>query len=743
MTTETTTTAKDDADVLSRLVQWHEAADQSTQDARTEAERDRDYYDGYQWTDDEIATLKRRKQPVVTINRIKPKVDFLKGQEQQRRMMPRAFPRTPAEEDGAQAATDSIRFVLDQGKWDRERSASFDNHAIEGVCGADIQVYQKANGDFCIEARHIPWDRIWYDPHSRMRDFSDAKYKGQFLWMDLEEAAEKWPEKKDVLESTVTAEQHHLGDTYQDVPRVRWADAKRKRVRIAECWSKEEGGKIWHTFFTKGGILMREESRYVNEDGEPDDGFVYGSCNIDRDGNRYGVVRSWISIQDEINKRRSKMLHLLSVRQTAGNQSVGDANALRKELAKPDGHVEMRGGAKFGEDFMILPTGDLAQGQRELLSEAKSEIDSVGVNAALSGNEGRVMSGRALMARSEQGLSELGPVFDAFSQWQHDVYRKLWSRIRQFWTEEKWIRVTDDEKNVKFVGLNQPLTLGEQLLEEFKKRPDATPEQIAQAEQQAKMDPNMQVQVGTKNDVAQMDVDLVLDEVPASATLEVETFENLMQIAPNAGSMPPAMFEALIEASPLHGTKKERILKKLRGEEEAEIPPQIKQQMEAMQTSGAELQQEVQELQQKLAQAEAKAMKAEALGPAAELSKREMALQHREDLLARDEELARLRIEQQASQQPEPQAPDNEIEKTLIETAGEIVVAQIQTAAAPKEEGEQADAAPAPDVSGMLLEAMAGLAQTVQATMTKPQMKVVHVRDEQGRLLESVPQEIV
>lgn len=581
-----------DDDVLARLVQWHEAADQSTADARTEAERDRDYTDGYQWTDEEIAVLKKRKQPVVTINRIKPKVDFLKGQEQQRRMMPKAYPRTPKEEQGAQAATDSIRYVMDRAKWDRERSGCFDNHVVEGACGVDVQVYRKPDGEYCIEPKQIVWDRMWGDPHSRARDWSDAKYKGQFLWMDLDDALAKWKDKAAALEGTLASDQATIGSTYEDVPRTRWADPKRKRIRIAECWSREDG-KVFHTKFTKGGILERMESPFVDEDGKPDDGFVFGSCFIDREGNRYGVVRQWISIQDEINKRRSKAMHLMNVRQTFGNQAIGDKNSLRQELAKPDGHVEMQGGAEFGKDFGVLPTGDMAQAQFQLLQEAKAEIDAVGVNAALSGNEGRVMSGRALMARSEQGLSELGPVFDAFAQFQLDVYRKVWSRIRQFWTEEKWIRVTDDERNVRFVGLNQPLTLGEQLLEEVRQRGEqVTPEM----EQQARMDPQMQVVVGVRNNVPELDVDLIIDDVPASASLQTETFEQLVAIAPHAASMPPPMFEALIEASPLRSENKEKILKKLRGDGENPVPPQVQQQMQQMQEAGAQLQAENEKL---------------------------------------------------------------------------------------------------------------------------------------------------
>ena len=565
--------------VLSTLVQWYEASEQSTADSRVEAERDRDYYDGYQWTDEEIAKLNKRKQPIVTINRIKPKVDFLLGMERQNRADPRAFPRTPEEEDGANAATDALRYVMDDQGWDRKRSESFENHLIEGACGMDVRVVEKYDGDYCIELHPIRWDRMFGDPHSRERGWNDGKFKGQFLWMDLEDALERWPGKDSALEATIAGEASMVGQTYDDVPRVRWADPKRKRVRVVEMWTKEKG-KVYYTAFTKAGILERMESPYVNEDGEQEDGFVFGSCFIDRDGNRYGVVRQWISIQDEINKRRSKAMHLLSVRQVKAEKgAVDDVNKARQELAKPDGYVEVTPGMMFEE----LKNGDMAAAQFQLLQEAKAEIDSVGVNAALSGNDDRSMSGRALIARSEQGLNELGPVFDNFKQFQLEVYRKVWNRVRQFWTAEKWIRVTDEEKNVKFVGLNQPMTLGEQLLEELKRSGQRiTPEM----EQQAKMDPQMQTIVGVKNNVAKLDVDIVIDDVPATAALQIEQFQTLADMAKSGVPIPP---DVLIESSNLRN--KDKILKKMRGEDEQQVPPQIQQEMQAMQEQLQTLQQ--------------------------------------------------------------------------------------------------------------------------------------------------------
>lgn len=618
---------------LATLVQWYEAAEQATADSRSEAERDRDYRNGVQWTSAEVATLQKRKQPIVTIDRIGPKVDFLIGMEAGQRNDPKAYPRTPKDEDGANAATDALRFVMDLNQWDAVRSEAFDNFIVEGSCGADVFV-EKVRDGYEIRVRHIPWDRQFYDPHSRRKDFSDAKYKGQFLWMDLDEATSRWPDGAEALESTLSTETTGPGDTFDDVPKFRWADPKRKRVRVVSMWFYESG-KCFYSVFTKAGELERMESPYVDEDGKQIDGFVFGSCFIDRDGNRFGVVRRWISLQDEINKRRSKAMHLMNVRQTFGNQTVGDKNQLRNELARPDGHVEMAGGGEFGKDFGVIPTNDMAAAQFQLLQEAKAEIDAVGVNAALSGTEGRVMSGRALMARSEQGVNELGPVFDAFKRWQLQVYRRVWMCVRQFWTAEKWVRVTDNTENVRFVGLNQPMTLGDQLLEEARSQgAQITP----QMEQQARMDPRLQQVVGVKNNVAEMDVDIILDAVPATAALQAEQFQTLADMAGKGVPIPP---QALIEASSLRD--KQKILEAMNGGGKQEIPPQVQQAMDAAA-------QRIQELEAALKDAES--------GMQVEAMRQETAriLQEMKDAAAYDREELKGAIELLKQQmQPPPQ----------------------------------------------------------------------------------------
>ena len=61
-------------------------------------------------------------------------------------------------------------------------------------------------------------------------------------------------------------------------------------------------------------------------------------------------------------------------------------------------------------------------------------------------------------------------MFEAVRDWSWEVYRQVWYRIRQYWTEERWVRITDDERNMKWVALNKPITRGEQIVQQAREK---------------------------------------------------------------------------------------------------------------------------------------------------------------------------------------------------------------------------------------------------------------------------------
>lgn len=581
-----------------QLITWVNEADDATLASRELSEKSRLYYDSIQWTDAEVAKLKSQKQAPTVINRCKPKVDSLMGMERANRTTAKAYPRTPKHTAGATAATEAVRFVLQDNMYERVRSDAWENMLIEGTGGIEVIVKSKSDDTYKIRVRQIMWDRLIYDPHSRRKDFSDAKFLGQVVWMDYDDATALYPDARDVLESMQEGSQ-----TYDDKPR--WMDNTRRRVKIVELYYRREDGDWWYCCFTRGGYCKTPQvSPYKNEEGETEHVYEFASLFVDREGGRYGSLRQLLDVQDEINKRRSKALHLMSVRQTFGTAgSVADVNKARAELAKPDGHVEFAYG-ELNKDFGILPTGDMAQAQFNLLAEAKLEIDSVGANAATMGKDKTVQSGVALRQRALTGQTELAPMFDMLKNLDIRVYRKIWNRVKQYWRSEMWLRVTDDENNLKFVGLNKPVTKGETLLKVAQER-GIPPQALQQLQQRISSDPMMKEVVSTENDIVNLDVDIVMDDAPDTVTQEVEDFQAMAEMVKSGFPLPP---EAVIMASPL--SNKDRIIKMMK--EQPQISPQHQKQMEQVAKQMEELKAQAQKLAQENQMLKAGAQEAQA-----------------------------------------------------------------------------------------------------------------------------------
>jgi hypothetical protein len=537
---------------------WFTDAEDATIAARKEAERARDYVNGIQLTSDEVETLKQRGQPPVVINRIRRKVEWLKGLEVKQRTDPKAFPRTPQHQEDAESVTDAIRYVCDDQDWDGVRSETYDDFLVEGFGGVEVVHKQNQRGEVDVVINHYPWDRLFYDPFSRKDDFSDARYKGVVLWMDGKDFKRDYPKHKDQV-SKMAAD--FASDTYDDRPRNKWYDGKRDRIRVVLMWHLK--GRDWHWVkFIRGAEIDSGESPYVDDEGESVCPLIMQSSYVGRDNDRYGIVRDMFDPQDEINKRRSKALHASTSRQTYGIKGAVDSIAdMKRELASGEGHVDINveafeDAARVGmKPFDILPQGDQITAQFQLLQEAKNEIDMLGANSALEGETGENTSGRAVLARQQGGMIEIAALNDKLHRFTRTVYRHIWMRIKQFWDAPRWVRVTDDESAARFVGINQPITLQEKLGE--------MPEQeaIALIAQQLMLrpgDPRLQAPVGIRNAVQQLDVDIILEEVPDRVTLEGEVFEALLKYGPQ---IPPAV---LIEADPtLPSKKKEKLLEML------------------------------------------------------------------------------------------------------------------------------------------------------------------------------------
>lgn len=525
---------------LDRLKKLYREARDNTDKARKEADNAQNYYDNKQWTSKQIQVLRDRKQPEIWINRIAPAVNGILGVLEQGETDPRAFPRNEQDQDAAEVATDALRYASENARWGRCKLSAAKTYLISGIGAVIVEVDENRDP----LPRVIRHGEFIYDPHSRDPDFSDARFMGIAKWMYVDLVKKDYPEA-DIDPAALSPQGLQWDD--EDKPQDVWTDTKRNRVLVCELYVSEQGWQ--RVVFWGGGILEEGPSPYNDEKGKPANPIEAQSCFVDLDNARYGIVKAMVPIQDEINMRRSRLLHLANSRQvriTDLNGPEQDADVIRAEAARPDG---------------VLPagvepamTGDLQSAQVALLQESKSELERMGPNPAVLGQGHSGASGRAQLVRQQAGLTELTPALGGIEDLELRVYRQIWARIKQFWDEPKLVRVTDEIGAAKFMTMNEPVM-------------GMVPDPSGQAS--VGIDPNTGLAaiipamvrgvVEMKNRPAEMDMDIIIEGVPDTANIQAEQFTELVKLAGIYGPQ-EVPFEDLLEASSL--PKKRQLIEK-------------------------------------------------------------------------------------------------------------------------------------------------------------------------------------
>jgi hypothetical protein len=520
----------------------------------------RRYYHGAHWTAEQIRELNKRKQPVVTFNRIARKLNGVVGLIERLKQDPKAYPRTPQGADGAELATAIIRYELDSNNWQAKSPEVALDAAVEGLAGISINLEESddkeasAYNDQDIPGRYmngtslmghnggpsmqkpdyevgfdvVEEDSFFYDPRSYRPDFSDARYMGEAKWLDMETAQELFPDHADDLAASV--EDSTDLSTNPDRENKFFAFEGGKRlIRLVDIWYLHKGKWCW-TMFTGSMVLDSGESYLFDGKGKTICRYIMFSCNVDHDGDRYGFVRNMKSAQDEYNARRSRALFTANSRRLIMTQgSVSDIERTRQEWSRPDGVIVTNArtpdeGVKADDQAFDFT------GQLKLMENAISELDNYGPNQALVGDMSN-QSGRAIQLLQQAGMAELGPYILGYKGWKLRVYRALFAACQRYWSAERFIRVTDSQGLAQFIQINgvgiDPMT-------------------------------GMPVVV---NAIGELDVDIIMDEGQDTINAQQDVYETLSAIIPSIAPMlkpaeAAAAVSILVESSSLSASAK-------------------------------------------------------------------------------------------------------------------------------------------------------------------------------------------
>jgi hypothetical protein len=501
-----------------------------------EQKESRRYYHNAQWTEEQLRTLRKRKQPPVTVNRVQRKINGIVGLTQRMRQDPKAYPRTPDHDEGAELATATVRSVLDANDWKTRDLECVRQCAIEAVAGVELRLTEGDEGDPDIELCEILGDDFFYDARSVRYDFGDARFMGLGKWLDIDAAVELFPDKEELIEGLM--ENGSALSTMSD-REFKFVNTTSKQVRLIEHWYKRRSKWCW-AFYIGSTLLDEGVSPFFDEKNKTMPRFIMFAAAVDHDGDRYSFVRWMKDLQNEINFSHSKaMFESASRRVIADKGAVDDVERARREYSRPDGWIEKNPNKE------IVPEqkqADIA-GQFQFLEYAIQELDAfANINpATLSASSLQNLSGRAINLLQQPGLAEIGYFLLSYSGWKRRVYRAIWNTVQRFWTSERWLRVTDDEGVAQFVQVNG---MG---LDQYG-RPMLV------------------------NYLGALDVDIIMDEGPDVTNMMADSFDVLSRMP--AGSIPPAV---MIELLPLQSSVKQKIKQLMQAPPPDPMVEQVKQ----------------------------------------------------------------------------------------------------------------------------------------------------------------------
>jgi len=492
----------ENVELFKRLMGYYQQELDRQADNRIQQSIDEDFYDNIQWSEEDAAALKERGQAPVVYNVIAQTINWIIGSEKRGRVDFRVLPREKSDAKPAERKTQLLKYLSDINRTPFHRSRAFEDAVKVGIGWVEDGVQDNDDGE-PVYSRYESWRNILWDSASTELDLSDARYVIRVKWVDEDVAMALFPGRKDIIkraanESGMSYDLKY-GDEAMDQHEVE-LDAYgersitvnyRRRVRMIEVWFRrpervtrivrgpfageiydpespahqaavEEAGqavlasrmmmRMYCAIMTTAGLCYLGRSLYrLNRfPFTPIWGYRRG-----RDGLPYGVIRGLRDIQEDINKRASKALYILSTNKVIMDEgAVEDIEEFRREWARPDAVIEKKPGKQ------ILPNAerDLAAAHLELMSRNISMIQSVsGVTDELLGRTTNATSGRAIEARQLQGSLTTAKLFDNLRFAVQAQGEKQLSLIEQYFTEQKQFRITNERGHPEYVTINDGL----------------------------------------------------------------------------------------------------------------------------------------------------------------------------------------------------------------------------------------------------------------------------------------------
>lgn len=460
------------------------------------ADKCEQFYRGEQWDQIAKAKLEQQRRPALTINKIKPAVDNVLGEQIRNRAETMFRPRGGKNDDVAQALQKVYKQISDNNKLTWKRSDMFADGVItsRGFLDVRIDYTDSQQGEVKITGVNpknvvIDPDADSYDPC----DWSDVMVSKWFTADDISvmynEADAKILRHRDATyaygadavdfyrdrfgmrrpplytgnfdqtevlrnirvidrQYRVLDKQKHFVERETGDMRAIPEDFDRNRI----AWFVEKFGfavtnklvrRIRWTVIADNVVLHDDWSPYKNFTIVPYfPGFRYGQT--------IGLVENLTSPQENLNKVRSQELHVVNTTANSGwkiktGVLVGmTMEELQAKGAETGLALEVNGDPE--KDVVKIQPNTMPTGLDRISYKAEEDIKNIsGVNDSMVGQDREDVAAKAIQAKKQSGTTNLVKPMDNLTRTDYILARCVLDLVQDFYTEERLITITNDD----------------------------------------------------------------------------------------------------------------------------------------------------------------------------------------------------------------------------------------------------------------------------------------------------------
>lgn len=454
------------------------------------------FYDGYQWSAEEIEKAIEFGIELVTVNKTAPRLDNVSGQEVQTRtkVIFRARSADKAEKETSEALSDLAMFV-------EEKNDS--THILSKVsedarkCGVGWHEFDVQDGVISEQARN-PLEVV-FDVRDRSSGMTNQGCLSVMNWMPYEDAEAKFGDKIELLDGGEFGFATGIKDLSDAAQSLRltssksYKDEKTGEICVIEHHWREptkyyevvtKDGRLVTTFDKAEADKIARSPKRGEKDITAKDGYkvfiAYFCGNVLLDYNEdfyhldprkgrflltptvcfrervssipYGLVRKARDPQRNYNRNRTRLRWLQAAHQVITDGDAKMMEQVRREASRPDGILYTKTGGKLE---INRHEQAIAQHLAVLQQDDKDIQDALGIYDEAMGVETNASSGVAIQKRLQGTNRNQASIMDNVRAARKQWGETLLALVQCVFTDEVALWVLDDEEQSQALVLNQ------------------------------------------------------------------------------------------------------------------------------------------------------------------------------------------------------------------------------------------------------------------------------------------------